>query len=87
MRERKAYRKGSITRRMNYLRTVILVQDVVKKFGRSGMGYSQLWIYQNVIIGEKSNFNMSYSAYNKCLSVPSPRTELEKLSLECIDNN
>lgn len=76
---RKAYRKGSITRRVNYLRTVISVQDIVKKFGRAGMGYSQRWIYDNVITGEKSNFNMSYSTFNKCLSVPGPRTELEKL--------
>ncbi len=76
---KKAYKKSSITRRINYLHTVISVQDIVKKFGRSGMGYSQRWIYDNVITGEKSNFNMSYSTFCKCVLVPRPRTELEKL--------
>lgn len=66
-------------RRINYLKTVIDIQDIVKKYGKQGMGYSQKWIYDNIIDVPGSGYHISYGTFNNYLSVPSPQTELNKL--------
>lgn len=66
-------------RRINYLKSVIEIQEIVKRYGKQGMGYSQKWIYDNIINSPGSGFHISYGTFNNYLSVPSPQTELNKL--------
>jgi hypothetical protein len=66
-------------RRINYLKTVIDIQDIVKKYGKQGLGYSQKWIYDNIVDIQGSGYHISYATFNNYLSVPSPQTELNKL--------
>lgn len=68
-----------ISKRINYLRRAIEVQEIVKTYGRSGKGYSQVWIYKNVINVPGSGFHMSYSTFNNCLYLEAARTELKYL--------
>ena len=73
----KARMKG---RRINYLRTAIDIQNIVKKWGKYGKGHSQRWIYDNIINVADSGYHISYSTYNNYLSVSSPTTELKKIT-------
>jgi len=72
--------KRSKGRRINYLKTVIEIQEIVKKYGKQGLGYSQIWIYENKIDVQGSGYHICYATFNNYLSVPSPQTELKKLT-------
>lgn len=68
-----------ISKRINYLRRAIEVQEVVKAYGRSGKGYPHTWIYKNVINAPGSGFHMSYSTFNNCIYQEAARAELKHL--------
>lgn len=70
--------------RINYLTRVIEVQDTVKEIRKNtGMFYKE--IYRRYI---KKQWRISYSSFNNYLSVPSPKTQLEKefIKMENQDN-
>lgn len=71
--------RASLTRRINFLKRAIEVQEVVKVYGKSGKGYPHTWIFKNVINAPGSGFHISYSTFNNCIYQEAARTELKKL--------
>jgi len=68
-----------ITKRINYLRKAIEVQEIVKTWGKSGKGYPHTWIFKNVINVPGSGHHISYSTFNNCIYQAGARTELKEL--------
>lgn len=68
-----------ISKRINYLKRAIEVQEIVKKYGKNGLGYTHTWIFRNVINAAGSTYHMSFSTFNNCIYQASARTELSKL--------
>ncbi len=72
-------RKRKTSRRVNYLKSVIAVQDIVREYGRPGKGYSQKWVFDN-IIAPNPLLNISYGTFCNYLGVAGARTELRELT-------
>lgn len=78
-RSRKHIERIQISKRINYLKRAIDVQEIVKKYGKYGLGYTHTWIYENVITAPGSTLRMSKSTFNNYMYLPAPRTELSRL--------
>lgn len=76
---RKHIERIRVTKRINYLKRAIEVQEIVKKYGKNGAGYPHTWIFKNVINAPGSGFHMSYSTFNNCIYQEAARTELNNL--------
>ena len=62
--------------RINLLKRIIKIQDIVKEHTRRGV--SQIWVYKNVV---KDTYCISYSTFNNYLAYPAGM-ELKRLQKE-----
>jgi hypothetical protein len=67
--------------RINYLRTVIDIQNIVAEFQRKGV--SQKWVYYNVINAAGSVYHITYSTFRKymCVNAKAQLKQLDKSEL------
>lgn len=80
-------KKINLTKRINRMKTVIEVQEIVKEYGKSGKGYSQVWIFENIIDAPGSTFHMAEPTFRSYLTEPSPKQQLKELQEELNELN
>lgn len=59
--------------KINRLKRIIKIQDIVKEHTRRGV--SQIWVFENIV---KDTYCISYSTFNSYLAYPA-RLELKRI--------
>lgn len=62
--------------RINYLKTVIDIQNIVEQHRRKGV--SQKWVYDNVINAPESTYHITYATFKKYMCV-NAKFEIKKI--------
>lgn len=62
--------------RINFLKTVIDIQEIVSNYKHKGV--SQKWVYDNVIDAPGSHFHITYCTFRKYMTI-NAKAELKKL--------